>query len=59
MAEPRVTVVATFPEDSHSPIIYPAALMPDAGEEAAAFLDHLSSPAATAVFTANGFIPLP
>lgn len=59
VAEPGVTVVATFPEGSHSPIIYPAALMPDAGAEAAAFLDRLSSPEADEVFAANGFLPLP
>jgi molybdate transport system substrate-binding protein len=59
VAEPGVSVVATFPETSHRPIVYPAALMPDAGQEAAAFLDHLSSPEAVAVFTANAFIALP
>lgn len=59
IAEPGVTVIATFPEDSHRPITYPAALTRDAGLEAAAFLDHLASPQATAVFLANGFLPLP
>ncbi len=59
VAEPGVSVIATFPETSHRPIIYPAALMPDAGQEAAAFLAHLASPTAVAVFTANGFTALP
>ncbi|MCX7286571.1 MAG: molybdate ABC transporter substrate-binding protein [Rhodobacterales bacterium] len=59
VAEPGVSVIGTFPETSHRPIVYPAALMPDAGKDAAAFLDHLSTPEAMAVFSANGFIPLP
>lgn len=59
LAEPAVTVIATFPPDSHRPITYPAALTRDADPAAAAFLDHLSSPGATAVFAANGFLPLP
>ena len=59
VAEPGVSVIATFPETSHRPIVYPAALMPDAGADAAVFLDHLTSPGAVAVFTANGFSPLP
>jgi len=59
LAEPAVTVVGTFPAESHQPIVYPAALTTTAGEDAAAFLHHLSSPAAQAVFQANGFAPLP
>ncbi len=55
-----VTVVGTFPEGSHAPIRYPAALV--AGRDspaAAAFLDHLSSPEARAVWERLGFAPLP
>jgi len=59
VAEPRVTVVATFPEISHRPIIYPAAVIASSPvPEAEAFLDLLSQPAAQAVFTAQGFLPL-
>ncbi len=59
VAEPGVTVVATFPEISHSPIIYPAAVIASSPvPEAEAFLDLLSQPAAQAVFTAQGFLPL-
>ena len=58
-AEPRVRVSAVFPEGSHTPIRYPAALTRDAGPEARGFLDYLSSPAARAVFTAAGFTVLP
>lgn len=59
VAEPKVSVVGTFPAESHRPIVYPGALTATGGEEAGAFLDHLTSPEAAAVFTANGFLPLP
>lgn len=57
VAEPKVTSVWTFPEDSHDPIVYPAAALSD-NADAAAFLAALSAPAAGAVFTANGFSTL-
>lgn len=59
VAEPRVSVVGTFPENSHLPIRYPAALTSDADPAAQAFLDHLTSPAAQATFAAQGFLPPP
>ncbi len=55
VAEVGVSVVATFPADSHPPIIYPAALTVQAGEAAAAFFAALQGPAAEAAFLANGF----
>lgn len=58
-AEPSVTVIATFPADSHAPITYPAAATTGAGESARAFLEHLRSPEAQAVFVAQGFDVLP
>jgi molybdate transport system substrate-binding protein len=55
-AEDAVTVVGTFPEDSHPPILYPAAVTADSDHPgAAAFLDFLGSPAARAAFEAEGF----
>ncbi len=57
VAEPRVSVVASFPADTHPSIVYPAALTATATDGAAAFLDALSAPAAQAIFTANGFQP--
>ena len=54
-AEPRVKVVGTFPEDSHPPIVYPAALTPGAGPEAARYLAFLRSEEARAIFEAHGF----
>lgn len=58
-ADSKVKVVDTFPETSHAPIIYPAALIatsknPDAG----AFLDSLSSPAAGKIAKGEGFTVL-
>jgi molybdate transport system substrate-binding protein len=54
-AEDNVTVVGTFPESSHPPIVYPAALTESASGPAAAFLDFLSSPEAGAIFERQGF----
>lgn len=59
VGDDKVTVVGTFPQDSHTPIVYPAAVMvASTTREAQAFLDDLSSDAAAAVFTAQGFIVL-
>jgi molybdate transport system substrate-binding protein len=58
-AEDQVTVVGTFPSDSHAPITYPAALVAGRDTPAAReFLDHLSSPEASEVFARLGFTPL-
>ena len=54
-----VTVVGTFPKDSHAPIIYPAALTATSVTEAQRFLDYLETPEADAVFVAQGFQVLP
>ena len=55
-AEPDVTVIASFPPDSHQQITYPAALLyGPAGEDAADFLTFLQGPEAGAVFEAEGF----
>lgn len=56
VAEPGVTVVGTFPEDSHKPILYPAALLTGAADAAdTAFFQALSSDAADGRFTEQGF----
>jgi len=55
MVEPRVQVVGVFPEASHPPIVYPAALTAGASSDAARVLAYLRSPAATAVFHGHGF----
>lgn len=55
-AEPDVRVVATFPEDSHPPIVYPVAALRGArAAQAARFVQWLASPAADALFTKRGF----
>ena len=59
MSDDTVAVVGTFPQDSHKAILYPAAVTAaSTAPEAQAFLDGLSSDAAAAVFTAQGFIVL-
>ena len=55
----NVRVVDAFPESTHEPILYPAALTMDARSEASAFLAYLSGPEARAVFERNGFTVLP
>ncbi len=59
-AEPRVRVVDVFPAASHSPIIYPAAIIAGSNNPAAAaFLDFLATPAAVTVLQNQGFAILP
>jgi len=58
-AEPNVKIIATFPDDSHAPIIYPAALTKDSKNAAAkAFLDFLRSAKARTSFEKQGFTVL-
>jgi molybdate transport system substrate-binding protein len=53
--EPKVRVVTTFPDNSHPPISYPAAVTAKAGPRAAAFLEFLSSAPAAVVWKKHGF----
>ena len=57
-AEPLVRIVATFPPDSHPPIVYPMALTPTAGAEARELAAYLRGPAAGVLFEAQGFAML-
>lgn len=54
---PKVKVVGIFPADSHSPVVYPAALvagpLPDAAK---AFFSYMASPAAQVVWRKYGFV---
>jgi molybdate transport system substrate-binding protein len=60
ISEPKVKVLATFPTDSHPPIIYPAAqLATSTNADAAAFLVYLKSAKAKALFEKQGFSVLP
>ena len=53
--EPGVKVIASFPEDSHEPIVYPVAAMRTAKPSAALYLAFLRSAAARAIFEHYGF----
>jgi molybdate transport system substrate-binding protein len=54
-ADAGVIVVDTFPESSHPPIVYPAAIIRTASPAAARVLGFLRSEAARVVFEAQGF----
>lgn len=57
-AEPKVRVVAQFPDGLHAPIVYPVALTAAAGPSAVGFLALLASRSARQVFQKHGFTPL-
>jgi molybdate transport system substrate-binding protein len=55
-AEPAVKIVATFPDSSHKPIVYPAGLTTASANPAAAkFFEFLRAPATRAIFQRQGF----
>ena len=57
---PAVRIVGLFPDNSHPPIVYPAAVVAASHNPSAkAFLDFLSSAKGAAVFRKYGFIVLP
>jgi len=56
VSDPNVTIAATFPPGSHSPIIYPVALTRDStNPDAASFLAFLRSDQAKPSFEKQGF----
>jgi molybdate transport system substrate-binding protein len=57
-ASGKVRVVASAPESSHEPIVYPVAVVKGSRNEGAAreFVKYLSGPAAQAIFVKHGFI---
>lgn len=58
-AQDNVTIIGTFPEDSHSPIVYPAAITAQADSaQAEAFLAFLTSDIARAIWADYGFTAL-
>jgi molybdate transport system substrate-binding protein len=58
-ADPGVMILATFPEDSHPPIIYPIALTASATHpDAAGFLAYVRSAKARPLLEAQGFAVL-
>jgi molybdate transport system substrate-binding protein len=59
VAEPGVSVVGTFPAETHAAIIYPAAVTAETSKpEAEAFLSYLSGAKAQAAFEGQGFTVL-
>jgi len=56
--EPGVKIAGTFPEDSHPPIIYPAAATTGAKPDATPYLAYLRSQAAKSIFESYGFAVL-
>jgi len=57
-AEPKVHIVAVFPDDAYPRIVYPAALTKEAKPQARAFLRYLSGARAKAIFKKAGFAVL-
>ena len=56
VSDPNVSIVATFPEESHPPIVYPVALTKDSSNpDAAAFLAFLRSDKTKPFFEKQGF----
>ncbi len=54
----KVEVLGVFPADTHSPVLYPVALVQGAKPAAQGFLDFLRTPAAAKVFRQYGFTAL-
>ncbi|MDE2385252.1 MAG: molybdate ABC transporter substrate-binding protein, partial [Alphaproteobacteria bacterium] len=56
LAEPKVDVAATFPEESHAPIRYPAAVVAASqNADAASFAAFLAGEEAQAILKKDGF----
>ena len=56
VAESKVQVIASFPEASHAPIVYPVAIIAaSTNPDAQPFLDFLFSNEAQLIFKTNGF----
>lgn len=59
VAEDAVTVVGTFPAETHPPIVYPVAALANRDSAAKAdFLDYLRGPEAREAFERQGFVVL-
>ncbi|WP_036489370.1 molybdate ABC transporter substrate-binding protein [Myxosarcina sp. GI1] len=59
-AADNVRIVATAPENSHSPVVYPIAVIKDSQhpEEAKDLIEFLTTPEAKEVFKENGFVTI-
>ena len=56
--EPAVKIIGVFPDNSHDPIIYPAAATVNAKPETIQYLSFLRSAVARAIFEGYGFTVL-
>ena len=52
---PNVKILGTFGPRTHSPIVYPFALVKGAGKDARAYFQFLTGKSASAVFAHYGF----
>ena len=59
IADPGVRIVATVPDGSYPPVIYPIAQLKGTNPASAALEDYLVSPAARGTWQRFGFRPLP
>jgi molybdate transport system substrate-binding protein len=56
LAEPKVRIVDTFPENTHAPIVYPVAILATSRSPyAQRFVDSLVSPVARTIWVRHGF----
>lgn len=57
MTTNKVRVIASAPESTHEPIVFPAAVVKGSHSDATArmFIDYLASPSAQAIFLRHGF----
>jgi molybdate transport system substrate-binding protein len=53
--DPKVRIVGAFPASSHPPIVYPAAAVGRAGDNAMRFIDYLGGAKAQALLRRHGF----
>ncbi|NRP10904.1 MULTISPECIES: molybdate ABC transporter substrate-binding protein [unclassified Marinobacterium] len=56
VAEPKVSIAATFPTESHDRILYPVAAVTESDKSTAAFLEFLRSEQSRAILERNGFL---
>ncbi|MDD1792136.1 molybdate ABC transporter substrate-binding protein [Enterovibrio makurazakiensis] len=56
LASSSVKVVADIPSNTHTPIVFPKAMTPNASDEAKRFFSYLDSPKAKSILQGNGFV---
>ena len=56
VVEPKVSIAATFPKESHDRILYPVAAVTESDKSTAAFLQFLRSEQSRAILERNGFL---